>query len=111
MEDKRAEEFILYVHELKRGGIEDEEELLEKLGEKFEGTFDEFRWALEMMSTGAFRAAMMSSQGHYPKGNVHIDDHPILRIAFRMAWIESKGEDHYAKYFLRRNVPWWKFWK
>lgn len=111
MTDDQAETFINYVLNLRKSGVEDENDLLQELDNRFEGTEDQFRWALEMISTGAFRAGIISSGKHYPNGNLKIEDDPILKNAFRMHWVELKGQQHYEENYLRRNHKWWQFWK
>jgi hypothetical protein len=111
MTDEQAEHLINRVWDLRRRGIKNEEELITTLQKEFNGTDDSFRWVLEMINTGGFRASIMCSGKKYPKGNLNIESNPILKNAFRMYWIDLRGEDHYRKFYLNRNIPWWIFWK
>lgn len=111
MTDEQAEKLITYVNSLRHSGVNQEEDILRKLSDKFEGTEDQFKWALEMISTGGFRAAIISSGKNYPKSNIKIEDDPILKNAFRLKWIELKGEQHFKEHYLKPKPRWWEIWK
>ena len=110
-EDAQAIKLIETVLALRENGITDTSELVQRLQLKFHGEEEDFLWALELISTGAFRSAIMSSGKDYPTSNLKTEDHPLLRNSFRIHWIQNKGEAHYKKHYLSKLKPWWKRWK
>lgn len=126
MTDEFAERLIKRVLHLREKGFSDDDLLIEELKKEFSASEDGFHWMLEMVSTGAFRASIMSSGSSYPSSNLKTEDDPILRNAFRLHWIELKGEEHYnehyqnqlmgERYLGRSSVKkekrsWFKFWR
>ncbi len=111
MTNIEAEYFINSVLNLRKKGIKDTHEIITHLQKEFDWTENDLGVALDLIGTAAFRASIISSGLTYPKGNLNIEDHPILKNAFRMFWIEHHGEEHYIKYYKNKLVPWWLFWK
>jgi hypothetical protein len=111
MTDQQAENFVKYVLNLRKNGIREEDLIIKELMTVFEGREDDFQMALELINTGAFRAAIISSGNSYPKGNLSIEDNQILKASFKLHWIELKGEDHYKSNYENKIKPWWRIWK
>lgn len=110
MTEQTAEKIIDYILEIRDNGLLDDA-IISELIKKFNYTEDECLDILEMMSTGAFRALILSSGESYPKSNIQIDNHPVLKIAFKKCWIELRGEEHFQKYYLSKNKKWWQLFK
>jgi hypothetical protein len=110
MTEALAEEIINFILNLRENGIREEEEISKELMNKYKCTKDDCRHILEMISTGSFRAGMISGGLSLPTSNLKVEDDIFLKTAFRMYWIETKGEAHYNENYLKTR-PWWKFWK
>ncbi len=112
MEARKAEEIVKYILELRSSGIEDEELIVSKMMARYETTEDDCRWAIEMVGTGAFRAGIISSGSKYAKSNLKVEDDPILKAAFKLAWIDFKGEKHFKEnYENRQKKSRWNIWQ
>ena len=111
MTDQQAEKFVKYVLNLRKKGIREEDLIVKELTTAFEGREEDFHMALELINTGAFRAAIISSGSNYPKGNLNIEDNQILKASFKLHLIELKGEDHYISNYEKKSKLWWKIWK
>lgn len=111
MDDKKAEEIVQFILEQRASGINDEEKIIVKLMDRYETNEDSCRWAIEMVNTGAFRAGIISGGHKYPKGNLNVEDDPILKASFKLAWIDFKGLEHYEKNYLKKKKKInWRFW-
>jgi hypothetical protein len=92
-------------------GLVEFDELIPALQKDFNADHNSLASAIEMVRTGGVRASIMSEGHHYPNSNVKIEENPVLKIAFKKAWVELKGEEHYEKNYVRKFVkkPWWRF--
>ena len=114
MTDAEAENIVKEVRRLRAKGINEEKELYPAMIKIYDLSEKDFGWILEMISTGAFRAAFMSDGSPYPKANLW--DDPILKAAFKVDWIEQKGEEYYNKKWgvkesEKNKKSFWSFWK
>ena len=115
MTDAQAENIVKEILRLRYDGIKEETELFAALNKKYDVSEQDFGWILETISTGAFRAASMINGSPYPKANLW--GNPILKAAFRLYWIEQKGEEDYDKRWGNHRSekeikkPFWQFWK
>ena len=109
MTEKLAEQIILSILEYRNQGIEDEEIIISKLEIDYHDSNIDFDWFLEMMNAGAARAMVTISLGSYPNSNVTNDI--VNKVAFKIYWIEQKGEEDYHKRFPPSSKKWWQVFK
>ena len=95
--DPSVHKFIEFVLEARESGADDDLIINELLPSRFDGSEDQFRWGLEMINTGIFRASIISSGSSYARSNLAIEDDPILSASFERHWVKLKGKDHYDR--------------
>jgi hypothetical protein len=106
MTEQLTEQIISSILIYRRKGVT-EYELLERLKADYNEQEIDFELFIELMNTGAFRASFVMKHGKYPSNN--LDDDLIIKTAFKMHWIEHKGEDDYLKRFAPKKKKWWHF--
>ena len=113
MTDHEAEATVKEVLRLRSEGSKEDKQICAELKDVFNISEEEADWALEMISTGNLRAAIISNTGSYPKSNLTISSDPILKAAFKLAWIDLRGEDDYYKRWGNKESKrsFWSFWK
>ncbi len=111
MTEQLAEKIIDSILIIQKNGILEDDIIISKLMQEYEGGENDFHWIIEMINMGAFRASIMSSNESYPNSNIKIEDNVILKTAFKKKWIELKGEEHYMKNYQNKNVKWWNIFK
>lgn len=108
MTEKLAEEVIISIKNYQKQGIANEDELIHKLESDFAGYEINFDSFFEMMNTGVFKACFVMDGNQYPISN--LNDNVVLQTAFRMHWIQVKGEEDYLKNFgPKKQKKWWYF--
>jgi hypothetical protein len=103
MTKEQAEEIVLSILELRKQGFTENKDFYKPMWEKYCLSEHETEWALEMVSTGAFRAGLISSGKIIPPILYQPIEDPIFKTAFKLAWIDFKGEKHYIKYWKNKN--------
>jgi hypothetical protein len=106
MTEKLAEEIITSVLNYRQEGVDEDYELIDKLKTDYAKFEVDFEWFLEMMNTAVFRANFIMSHGKYPPSN--LDDDVVLKTAFKMYWVEHKGEADCLNKFGPKK-KWWHF--
>lgn len=106
MTEQLAGEIIASILNYRREGVLDDDELFEKLQSDYAQQEIDFEIFLELMNTGAFRAGFIMTHGKYPPNN--LDNHPVIKTAFKMYWVEQRGEADYNARFVQPKRKWWQ---
>lgn len=107
MNESLAEEIITSILNYRRVGIEDDEELIERLQKQYANLSIDFELFLELMNTGAFRASFVMIHGKYPLSN--LDNDIVVNTSFKIYWIGQKGIADYNQRFAKPKRKWWHF--
>lgn len=108
MDEALVEEIMSFISEIRSKG-QNEDHLLTELMKEYEGTKDDFIHFIEMMMIGAFRADILSSGMLYPEAYLGLEEHTIMKTAFRLRWIALKGPDHYQKNYVEKRKQFLRF--
>ena len=101
--DQSVYKLVNFVLDARDSGNDDETIITNLLPNRFEGDEDRFRWAVEMINTGIFRASILSSGHSYPNSNFKIEDDDVLKVSFELHWVKLKGIDHYTANYVNNS--------
>lgn len=102
MDEALVEEILMYISKIRSRGL-GEDHLITELMKEYEGTKDDFIYFIEMTTIGVFRAEVLSSGMVYPEAYLGLEEHVVMKTAFRLHWIALKGIDHYQKNYVEKR--------